>query len=48
MTDRQFNDAVLRLGAIPIELMRASLTEQKLDPASKPVVVMGDRDSLAA
>jgi uncharacterized protein (DUF885 family) len=30
MSNRQFNDAVLRENAIPIELIRASLTHQKL------------------
>ncbi|HXE55444.1 MAG TPA: DUF885 family protein, partial [Tepidisphaeraceae bacterium] len=30
MTDRQFNDAVLRENAIPIEMIRADLTGQKL------------------
>jgi uncharacterized protein (DUF885 family) len=36
MSDRQFNDAVLRMGAIPIELIRASLTGQPLQRDSKP------------
>ena len=36
MSDLQFNDAVLRLGAIPIELVRASLTGQALRPDSTP------------
>ena len=30
MTNRQFHDAMLKEGSIPIELIRASLTEQKL------------------
>ena len=30
MTDRQFHDAVLREGAIPLEMIRASLTDQVL------------------
>jgi hypothetical protein len=30
MTNRQFNDAVLKENRIPIELVRASLTKQKL------------------
>ena len=30
MTDRQFNDAVLRENMMPVELIRASLTDQKL------------------
>ena len=36
MTAQQFNDAVLRLGAIPIELVRASLTGQSLQPDMAP------------
>jgi uncharacterized protein (DUF885 family) len=36
MSDLQFNDAVLRLGAIPIELVRASLNSQALRPDSTP------------
>ena len=36
MSDLQFNDAVLRLGAIPIELVRASLNGQALRPDSTP------------
>lgn len=35
MTDRQFHDAVLREGSIPIELIRASLTGQKLTKDAK-------------
>ena len=31
MTDRQFHDAVLRESSIPIEMIRADLTGQKLD-----------------
>jgi len=30
MTNRQFNDAVLRENRIPVEMIRASLTNQKL------------------
>ena len=30
MTNREFNDAVLKENRIPIELIRASLTQQKL------------------
>jgi hypothetical protein len=30
MTQKQFNDAVLKENRIPIELVRASLTKQKL------------------
>jgi len=36
MSDLQFNDAVLRLGAIPIELVRASLNGQALRADSTP------------
>jgi hypothetical protein len=36
MTAKEFNDAVLRLGAIPIELVRASLTGQPLTADSRP------------
>ena len=32
MTNRQFHDAVLRTNRIPIEMVRASLTNQKLSP----------------
>ena len=32
MTEKQFHDAVLRENSIPIEMIRASLTEQKLSP----------------
>ena len=32
MTDRQFHDAVLREDAIPIEMIRASLTNAEADP----------------
>jgi uncharacterized protein (DUF885 family) len=31
MTEREFHDAVLREGAIPIEMIRASLTGQELE-----------------
>ena len=30
MTNRQFNDAVLKENRIPVELIRASLTKQRL------------------
>ena len=30
MTDRQFHDAILREGSIPVEMVRATLTKQKL------------------
>ena len=36
MTDRAFHDAVLRLNAIPIELVRASLTDVELSPDYRP------------
>ncbi len=32
LTDRQFHDAVLRQGAIPVELIRARLTDQEIAP----------------
>ena len=36
MTDRAFHDAVLKENAIPIEMIRASLTDQQLTPDCKP------------
>ena len=30
MTDKQFHDAILRQGPIPVEMVRAALTGQKL------------------
>ena len=36
MTDRQFHDAILHQGPIPVEMVRAILTNQKLTPAQKP------------
>jgi uncharacterized protein (DUF885 family) len=36
MTNRQFHDAILREGAIPVEIVRASLTRQKLKRNFKP------------
>ena len=36
MTERQFHDAVLRENAIPIEMIRASLTNQKLTRDFEP------------
>ena len=36
ITDREFNDAVLRENSIPIEMVRASLTNQKLTRDFKP------------
>jgi uncharacterized protein (DUF885 family) len=35
MSNKQFHDAVLREGAIPIEMIRASLTKQELTPDFK-------------
>jgi len=31
MTDRKFHDAILKMNAIPVEMVRASLTKQTLD-----------------
>jgi uncharacterized protein (DUF885 family) len=36
MTDRQFHDAVLHEGSIPVEMVRAILTDQKLTRDHKP------------
>ena len=36
MTDRQFHDAILKEGAIPVEMVRAILTKQKLTKDHKP------------
>jgi uncharacterized protein (DUF885 family) len=36
MSDRSFHDAVLKEGSMPIAMLRASLTEQKLDPEYRP------------
>jgi dipeptidyl aminopeptidase/acylaminoacyl peptidase len=36
MTDRQFHDAILKENAIPIEMVRALLSESKLTPDWKP------------
>jgi hypothetical protein len=36
MTDRAFHDAILKEGAIPVEMVRAILTKQKLDRDHKP------------
>lgn len=36
MTNREFNDAVLKENRIPIEMIRASLTKQKLTPDYAP------------
>ncbi len=36
MTDRQFHDAILKEGAIPVEMVRAILTKQKLTRDHKP------------
>ena len=37
MTDRQFHDAILREGSIPVEMVRAILTDQKLSKDHKPI-----------
>lgn len=36
MTNRQFHDSILQGGSIPIEMVRAGLTRQKLTPGMKP------------
>ncbi len=36
MTDREFHDAILKEGSIPVEMVRAILTKQKLSPDQKP------------
>jgi uncharacterized protein (DUF885 family) len=36
MTDRQFHDAVLKEGSIPIEMVRAIITKSKLERDQKP------------
>ena len=36
MTDRQFHDAILREGSIPVEMVRAILTKQKVARDQKP------------
>ncbi len=36
MTDRHFHDAILKEGAIPVEMVRAILTDQKLRRDQKP------------
>lgn len=36
MTDKQFHDAILKEGPIPVEMVRAILTNQKLTPDFKP------------
>ena len=36
MTDRAFHDAILKENAIPIEMVRASLTNQALTPDYVP------------
>ena len=35
MTNRQFHDAILKEGPIPVEMVRAILTKQKLTPRSQ-------------
>jgi len=36
MTDREFHDAILKMNAIPVEMVRASLTKQPLDAGFVP------------
>jgi uncharacterized protein (DUF885 family) len=36
MSDRSFNDAVLKEGSMPITMLRAALTSQKLNPDYRP------------
>jgi hypothetical protein len=36
MTDREYHDAILRENAIPVEMVRASLSTQKLTKDFKP------------
>ena len=36
MSDRQFHNAILKEGAIPVEMVRAILTKQKLAPRHQP------------
>ena len=36
MTDRAFHDAILREGSIPVEMVRAILTKQKLGKTHVP------------
>lgn len=36
MTDKQFHDAVLRQGPIPVEMIRAALTDMPLEPGMPP------------
>jgi uncharacterized protein (DUF885 family) len=36
MTDKQFHDAILHEGSIPVEMVRAILTKQKLTKDQKP------------
>jgi uncharacterized protein (DUF885 family) len=35
MTNRQFHDAVLQQNSVPIEMIRAALTDEKLDANQK-------------
>ncbi len=37
MTNKQFHDAILKEGAIPVEMVRAILTKQKLSKNFKPI-----------
>jgi hypothetical protein len=36
MTDKQFHDAILKEGPIPVEMVRTILTKQKLTRDSRP------------
>jgi uncharacterized protein (DUF885 family) len=36
MTDREFHDAILKEGSIPVEMVRAILTKQKMTRDYKP------------
>jgi hypothetical protein len=36
MTDRNFHDAILKEGPIPVEMVRAILTKQKLSRNHRP------------
>ena len=48
MTDKQFNDAVLRENSIPIEMIRADLTGQKLTRNFKSSLAVLRRAETAA
>jgi hypothetical protein len=42
MTEREFNDAVLRYNAIPVELIRAGMLNLPLTPDTRPAWRFGD------